>query len=27
MTDGASSRPLTDSERAFWTTFLEEPAG
>jgi len=27
MTEGASSRPLTDTERAFWTTFLEEPAG
>lgn len=27
MTDGESSRPLTDAERAFWTTFLEQPAG
>ncbi len=25
--DLGASRPLTDDERAFWTTFLEEPAG
>lgn len=25
MSDGAASRPLTETERAFWTTFLDEP--
>ncbi|SDP47363.1 acyl-CoA thioester hydrolase [Klenkia soli] len=27
VVDGDASRPLTDAERAWWTTFLEEPAG